>query len=72
MSLGDQTPVPVVLNLSDSSAFIQENDSSMSSPYKSVLASKSAFIKKFRAQSHSTSSAEQGERSFVLSDRPGK
>jgi len=71
MSQGDQTPA-AVLNLSDSTAFIQENNSSMSSPYKSVLASKFISIKIVRAQSHSISTVEQGERRFVLSDRPGE
>ncbi len=69
MSKGDQTPV---LNLSDSTGFIQENDSSMSSPYKSVLASKFIPVIIIRAQSHSTSTVEQGERCFVPSNRPGE
>ena len=72
MLQGDKKSAALVLNLTDSAAFMQENDSSMSSPYKSVLASKFAFIQKFRAQSHSVSAAEQGARRFVPSYRPGE
>lgn len=71
MSQGDKTPA-AVLNLSDSTAFIRENDSSMSSPYKSVLACKFISIKFIRAEPHSISVAEQGERRFVPSERPGE